>query len=135
MIEVRITAAKSPGPGSSMTIWVDAQLPQGIASWLSEQFSIEAIAVRDLGLRDAEDEAIFAVARTANAVVMTKDRDFVDLVDRLGSPPQVLWITCGNTSNARLRELLLSVMPDSIRLLDDGEPLVEISDGKNAGDE
>jgi predicted nuclease of predicted toxin-antitoxin system len=38
--------------------------------------------------------------------VMTKDSDFVDLVERLGSPPQVIWLTYGNTSNARLRHIL-----------------------------
>jgi predicted nuclease of predicted toxin-antitoxin system len=37
---------------------------------------------------------------------MTKDSDFVALLDRFGPPPQVIWITCGNTSNARLKEIL-----------------------------
>jgi predicted nuclease of predicted toxin-antitoxin system len=37
---------------------------------------------------------------------MTKDSDFVDLVERLGPPPQIIWLTCGNTSNLRLREIL-----------------------------
>lgn len=58
---------------------------------------------------------------------MTKDSDFVDLVDRLGSPPQIIWLTCGNTSNARLREILSSVLPKALELLRSGEKLVEIS--------
>lgn len=29
--------------------------------------------------------------------------DFVDLVVILGAPRQVLWLTCGNTSNASLK--------------------------------
>ncbi len=57
---------------------------------------------------------------------MTKDSDFVDLVDRLGSPPQIIWLTCGNTSNARLREILSSVLPEALKLLHSGEKLVEI---------
>jgi hypothetical protein len=32
---------------------------------------------------------------------MTKDRDFVEMLQRLGPPPKVAWVTCGNTSNAR----------------------------------
>ncbi len=58
---------------------------------------------------------------------MTKDSDFVDLVDRLGEPPQIIWLTCGNTSNARLREILSSVLSEALELLRSGEKLVEIS--------
>jgi predicted nuclease of predicted toxin-antitoxin system len=36
---------------------------------------------------------------------MTKDGDFVDLLDQHGAPPQVILVTCGNTSNARLRQI------------------------------
>lgn len=89
-----------------MTIWIDAQLSPAIASWINANFTIEAQAIRDVGLRDAEDEEIFLAAKKANAVVMTKDRDFVDLLDRLGAPPKIIWLTCGNTSNKRLQEIL-----------------------------
>ncbi len=58
---------------------------------------------------------------------MTKDSDFADLVDRLGKPPQIIWLTCGNTSNARLREILSVVLPEALELLCSGETLVEIS--------
>ena len=58
---------------------------------------------------------------------MTKDSDFVDLVDHLGEPPQIIWLTCGNTSNAQLREILTSVLPEALELLRSGEKLVEIS--------
>jgi predicted nuclease of predicted toxin-antitoxin system len=50
------------------------------------EFDLEASAVRDLGLRDAKDREIFDAARKDGVVVMTKDRDFVELVsasDRL----------------------------------------------------
>lgn len=57
---------------------------------------------------------------------MTKDSDFVDLVDRLGVPPQIIWLTCGNTSNARLREILSLTLPEALEILSSGERLVEI---------
>ena len=41
-----------------MIVWVDAQLSPRIAQWLSERFAIEAIPVRDLGLREASDQRI-----------------------------------------------------------------------------
>jgi predicted nuclease of predicted toxin-antitoxin system len=83
-----------------MTIWVDAHLSPAIATWITNTLGITALALRDIGLRDAEDHEIFEAAKAQKVIVMTKDRDFVELVDRLGSPPQIIWLTCGNTSNA-----------------------------------
>ena len=60
-------------------------------------------------------------ARSADAVVMTKDRDFAELVERHGTPPHVVWVTSGNTSDERLR------VPEAIGLLAAGQPLVEIT--------
>lgn len=62
-----------------MTLWIDAQLSPLLAKWITENFAnIEAIAVRDLGLRDAEDQVIFFSAREADATVMTKDTIFLN---------------------------------------------------------
>ena len=64
-----------------MIVWVDAQMSPAIAVWISSNFSIEAVAIRDLGLRDARNKEIFQAARLENAVVMTKDSDFVLLLE------------------------------------------------------
>jgi predicted nuclease of predicted toxin-antitoxin system len=109
------------------TIWIDAHLSPAIATWITSTFGVTALALRDLGLRDAEDLEIFEAAKAQGVIFMTKDSDFVDLVDRLGAPPQIIWLTCGNTSNARLRDILSSVLPEALELLRSGEKLVEIS--------
>ncbi|MDE0007500.1 MAG: DUF5615 family PIN-like protein [Gammaproteobacteria bacterium] len=111
-----------------MKVWIDAQLSPALARWLTEHQGVEAFSVRRLGLRDATDEAIFHAARDAEAIVMTKDRDFMQLLARAGPPPQVIWITCGNTSNARMREILEQTFTNALVLLRDGEPFVEIAD-------
>jgi predicted nuclease of predicted toxin-antitoxin system len=111
-----------------MIVWLDAQLPPSAAAWITATFGIEAHAVRDLGLRDAQDPSIFQAARAAMAVVMTKGADFVEMVRRLGPPPQVLWVTCGNTSNARLRDILSRALPAAVARLESAESLVEIGD-------
>jgi predicted nuclease of predicted toxin-antitoxin system len=80
-------------------------------------------------LRDATDQEIFLAAKRENAIVMTKDSDFVFLLDRFGPPPQVIWVRCGNTSNARLKEILTSTLPKALEILDVGERLVEINAG------
>jgi predicted nuclease of predicted toxin-antitoxin system len=107
-------------------IWVDAQLSPAIAAWISSNFSVPATALRDLGLRDATDRAIFLAARSALAILLTKDSDFLRLLDELGSPPKVIWLTCGNTSNARLKQILTSTLPQALALLQ-SEQLVEIN--------
>lgn len=111
-----------------MKIWVDAQLSPVIAQWLSSTCDVEAVAVKDLRLRDARDRDIFLSAREAKAIILTKDRDLADLVTQLGSPPQILWLTCGNTSNAKLKAILAKAWPVAVRLLKAGELIVEISD-------
>ncbi len=111
-----------------MKIWVNAQLSPVIANWIAQTFAVEATAVRDLRLRDASDTEIFNAAREAAVIVMTKDSDFVDLVNARGAPPQVIWLTCGNTSNARLQEILSKTLPKALELLVSGEKVVEIKD-------
>lgn len=110
-----------------MIIWIDAQLSPAIASWISANFAVTAVALRDLGLREATDKQIFTAARSAGAVVMTKDIDFVQLLERHGAPPQVIWLACGNTSNKRLKEILTQTLQQGIDLLQTGESLVEIT--------
>ena len=114
-------------------VWVDAKFSPGLASWLRATFGVDAFTLRDLDLRDAEDQVIFARARTESAIVVTKDRDFVDLVMRHGPPPQIVWLTCGNTSNAFLRDMLLDAWPRAAALLQAGEPLVEIGGVERSG--
>ena len=111
-----------------MKLWLDAHQSPALAVWLRANYGIEAHAVRHVGHRDALDRQIFLAARQAGAAVMTKDRDFAALVDRLGPPPQVIWPRCGNTSNAYLRRLLAGTLPRTLDLLQAGEPLVEIGE-------
>lgn len=116
-----------------MKLWLDAQLSPSVAVWIEATFGVECRAIRDLGLRDAEDSQIFFAARDAGAVVMTKDTDFIDLQEKLGPPPSVLLLRCGNTSNVRLREVLASVLPKALSLIETGEILVEIGIASSNG--
>ena len=78
---------------------------------MRETLSVDCVPVRDLNLHRAWDTEIFMAARDAQVVVMTKDADFVGLMDQHGAPPQVILVTCGNTSNARLRRLVETAWP------------------------
>jgi predicted nuclease of predicted toxin-antitoxin system len=101
-----------------------------LAIWVTDTFAIEAFSLRDIGLRDAKDIEIFEAAKIANVIIMTKDSDFVDLVCRLGIPPQILWLTCRNVTNRNLRQLLIITLPDALEQLRQGEMIVEISNSR-----
>ena len=92
----------------------------------SENHTINAIALRDLGQRDADDSAIFDAAKKANVVLISKDSDFVELVMRHGTPPKLIWLTCGNVSNAALQTLFNAKLLEAIQLLEGGESIVEL---------
>lgn len=46
-----------------MTLWLDAQISPAMALWMRMRFDLDAVAVRDVGLRDAEDPAISSPPR------------------------------------------------------------------------
>ena len=114
-----------------MKFWVDAQLPTGLALWMRQEFGVNALPLKALGLRDASDDEIFEAAREAGAVIISKDSDFVDLISRLGPPPQLLWVVCGNVTNRHLQAVFAATFQDAFRLLHEGEGIVEIGDFQN----
>ena len=79
-----------------MIFIVDAQLPPALAIWLQGH---EGSAVRDIGLRDATDGAIWRRAFEADAIIVTKDEDFVRLASTDSQGPRVLWVRTGNVLN------------------------------------
>ena len=111
-----------------MKLWLDAQLSPEMAIWVTQYFGVETIAIRDVGLRSAEDRKIFNAAKQADIVLITKDSDFSELLQRLGAPPRVIWLRCGNTSNERLKLIFQHKLGEAIALIEGGEALVEITD-------
>lgn len=109
-----------------MKFWIDAQLSPALAPWLSTTFAVEAFSIQRLGFRDASDKRIFFAARAEKAIVITKDQDFVQLLNQLGPPPKVVWVTCGNVSNAQMRDILRQDFQSTLLLLQQGKSLVEI---------
>lgn len=109
-----------------MKIWFDAHISPGIAAWINERFTFQAQSLRSLGLRDADDLAIFLRAKAENVVFVTKDSDFLHLVESRGSPPKVILLRCGNTSNLKLKEIFAVHLVEALDRLAEGETIVEI---------
>ncbi len=86
--------------------------------------------MRDLGLRDANDAEIFQAARQSGAIVVTKDRDFLVLLDLWSLTPDFMgnvWQYFQRTPHKDLGASLLQ----ALQLLERGEPLIEITDQYN----
>jgi len=56
--------------------------------------------------------------------VITKDRDFINLLGHHGPPPQVIWLRTDNSSNEALQITLKSTLAGALELLSGGEPWV-----------
>ena len=81
-----------------------------------DHFAVDATHLKELNLVTASDSAIFDLARSTGAVILTKDRDFVELVLRHGIPPRVIWIHCGNTANPEMIRILDTTFKTTSRL-------------------
>lgn len=90
-----------------MKLLVDAQLPARCVRWLSE---LGHEATHTLQLPDGNrtpDAALVAWATEHDAIVVTKDSDFVQHYILTGQP-SLLLISTGNISNDELRALILA---------------------------
>ncbi|MEX0772325.1 MAG: DUF5615 family PIN-like protein [Balneolales bacterium] len=112
-----------------MKVLIDAQLSPSIAAWINKSFgNIKAISTRSVKLNAAEDKEIYLYAKHNGYVIMSKDDDFLRLIEQHGMPPQLIWVTCGNTSNAEMKAILLKTILKVKDLIENGEAVVEISD-------
>lgn len=108
-------------------IWIDANLPPSLAGLITEYYGLKAYSFLYLNFLREADLSVFNKARQKeNVILMTKDHDFAHLIERLGPPPKVLWITIGNANNILLKEIIIKNLPQSISLLQT-ESLVEIT--------
>ena len=108
-----------------MKFIVDAQLPPRLADWLRDK-GHEALALRDVGLRDAADPEIWRRAGDQGAIIVTKDEDFAAMAARSAVGPQVLWVRTGNLLNRVLLQRFEAAWPQAEPLLANGARLVEL---------
>lgn len=109
-----------------MRFVVDAQLPPALARLLVAR-GHEAEHVADIGLREADDSPIWRHAVRHGAVILTKDEDFPHrLRQSPEAAPVIVWLRIGNTSRRALIEWFEPVLPEIIRLIGQGDRLIEV---------
>lgn len=104
---------------------VDAQLPPALAVFLRDK-GHDAAALREIQLRDADDEEIWEIARADCAIIVTKDEDFAKLVAANDEGPRVLWVRSGNLLKRVLLARFESAWPELEGHLIAGARLVEM---------
>lgn len=108
-----------------MKFLVDAQLPPALARWLREQ-GYEAQHVEDVGLRSADDAPIWDYALNTGAVILTKDEDFASRAARSSNHPVIVWLRLGNATNRALLQWWWPRWPQVLKLLSEGQRLIEV---------
>jgi predicted nuclease of predicted toxin-antitoxin system len=66
----------------------------------------DSVHVRDVGLRDATDTAIWGHAKQHGFVIISKDSDFQQRSLLHGHPPKFIWLRVGNCPTLIVEELL-----------------------------
>lgn len=106
-----------------MRFLVDAQLPPALAEWLKGK-GFEAEHVFDRLGPDRADGFIAEMARAANAIVVSKDADFLSL--QVDGRPQVVWVALGNSTNRTLLARFEAEWPRISEALSRGDAVVEL---------
>jgi predicted nuclease of predicted toxin-antitoxin system len=104
---------------------VDAQLPPSLAEAL-RRAGCDAVAVREIGLREAKDTAIWQYALENNAAILTKDEDFAERCVRSQNPPVVVWLRIGNATNPVLLGWLMPILPAVLGRIEAGDRIIEV---------
>ena len=80
----------------------------------------------DLGLHAADDSVIWERARIEQAVIISKDEDFVDRWLLSNQPVPFIWIRKGNCSTSALMAWLSPLWQEAVKRLEQGERLIEL---------
>ncbi len=108
-----------------MRFLVDAQLPPALAQWLREARH-EAQHVEDVNLREAEETPIWRYALEHQAILITKDEDFIERVQQTDHTPVIVWLRLGNASNQALQKWFVPQLPQIIEWIKQGARVLEI---------
>ena len=88
-----------------MKLLFDQNLSPRLPRALSDLFP-DSAHVREIGLRDASDAAIWVRAREHGFTIVSKDSDFQQQSLLFGQPPKFIWLRVGNCSAQLVRDVL-----------------------------
>lgn len=116
-------------PPDKFEFWIDMNLPSCLADWINTEYNVSAKSFLELGYQTTSDLEVFRDAANNPFVIVitTKDYDFVDIKNREGSKPRILYLNIGNVTNKILRQIFDLYFFDAFKILSEtSQSLVEI---------
>ncbi|MBF0290485.1 MAG: DUF5615 family PIN-like protein [SAR324 cluster bacterium] len=95
-----------------MKLLLDEHLSDKLIPKLSDIFP-GSKHVKELELQNEDDLKIWNYAKDHDFVIVTKDADFVDIVNVKGYPPYLVWIRSGNV---RVNEIERVIRNNAVRI-------------------
>lgn len=88
-----------------MKLLFDQNLSPRLSFALADIYA-DSVHIREVGLRDADDSAIWEYAQLNGFVIVSKDSDFQQRSLLYGSPPKFIWLRIGNCPTKAIEDLL-----------------------------
>jgi predicted nuclease of predicted toxin-antitoxin system len=87
-------------PDNKWEIWIDCNISSIIAKWMKDELGLNAKSAYLLQLHGLDDMEIYQKAKEAGQVILiSKDSDLPELVNRYGHPPKLINVKIGNCDN------------------------------------
>lgn len=108
-----------------MRFLVDAQLPPALARLL-EEHGHQAEHVTDIGPHDTLDRDLWRYAIDNDAVIITKDEDFPNMIVLGRDAPAIVWVRIQNTRKAALLVWFTPLIDRIVDAVNSGDKLIEL---------
>lgn len=109
----------------TMRFLIDAQLPPALTRFISAH-GHDAEHVIDIGQPDIPDRNLWHYAMEHDAILVTKDSDFIDMALVTEHSPAVVWVRVGNTRRQELLRWLEPLIDVIVERVDSGNRLIEL---------
>ena len=100
------------GPGKEVGVWnrsvklsLDQNISHNLANRLGDIYP-GSRQVRQVGLGEADDLAVWDYAKDNDFVIVSKEEDFHQRSFLSGSPPKVVWLRLGNCTTQDIEDAL-----------------------------
>ena len=101
-----------------MKLLFDHNLSHKLVGRLGDAFP-DSEHVRNVGLKEAADHAVWEYAKAKGFAIVSKDEDFHQLSFLCGAPPKVVWVKLGNCTTDDVERVLRENQPNLLEFDND----------------
>lgn len=109
-----------------MKLLLDEQLPDQLSLWFNEN-GFDAATTRIALAPAASDNEIWEAGLQMPAILVTEDKDFLELARQRRSAPRILFLAVGNLRNRDLVTVMKAHLTVLRTWMSDDEPLLTIA--------